>query len=81
MVRRTFILIMILFISGVPYSLFILLSFANLAPQYHFRIAYIFVNESLLFVMIALFKFTESFTASMKKIIYGRQNMVIPTMG
>ena len=79
MVRRTVILVMILFISGVPYSSFIFLSFANRAPQYHFRIAYVFVNGSMLFVMIALFQFTDPFKESIKKIIYGRPNTVLPT--
>jgi hypothetical protein len=78
MVRRIVILIQILFISGFPLSLFIFLSFANRAPKYHFRIGFIFVDISMLLVMIALFQFTDSLKASVKKIIYGRSNRVIP---
>jgi hypothetical protein len=78
MVRRIVILIKILFISGFPLSLFIFLSFANRAPTYHFRIGFIFVDASMLWVMIALFQFTDSLKAYVKKIIYGRSNRVIP---
>jgi hypothetical protein len=80
MVRRIVTLVMILFISGVPYSSFAFLSFANRAPKYHFRIAYVFANSSMLFVMIALFKFTDSLKASLKKFIKPPPNTVIPTM-
>jgi hypothetical protein len=80
MVRQTVILTMILSISGIPYSLFIFLSFANLAPTYNFRIAYIFANSSLTAVMIALFQFTDSLKTPVKKIICGRPNIVIPTV-
>jgi hypothetical protein len=79
-VRRTVILIMVLLISGLPYSSFIFLSFANRAPQYHFRIAYVFINFSLAAVMIALFKFTDRLRASVKKIINGRPNMSLRVM-
>lgn len=71
MVRRTVILVMILFISGIPYSLFIFISFANKAPQYHF---------CLLSLMIALFQFTDTFKIFLKKIIFGRSNIVISTV-
>jgi hypothetical protein len=80
LVRRTVILVMILFISGFPYSSFAFLSFANRAPKYHFRIAYVFVNSSMLFVMIALFKFTDSLKASLKKFLKLPPNTVIPIM-
>ncbi len=80
MVRRATILVTILFLSGIPYSSFIFLSFANQAPKYHFRIAYVFINFSLAAVMIAVFHFTDSLKTSAKKIICGRPNMVIPTV-
>jgi hypothetical protein len=78
MVRQIVILINILFISGFALSLFIFLSFANRAPIYHFRIGFIFVDASMLWVMIVLFQFTDSLKAYVKKIIYGRSNRVIP---
>jgi hypothetical protein len=78
MVRRIVILIHILFISGFPFSLFIFLSFANLAPKYRFRIGFIFVDVSMLLVLIALLQFTDSMKASVKKIIFGRSNQVVP---
>jgi hypothetical protein len=81
MARRIVILIHILFISGFPLSLFIFLSFGNLAPKYHFRIGFIFVEASLLFVLIALFQFTDSFKTSINKILQRRQgNMVAPIL-
>jgi hypothetical protein len=80
MVRRIFILIIIIFISGFPMTLFIFLSFGNLAPKYHFRIGFIFFDESMLCVMIALFQFTDLLKASVRKFIYGRQNMVLPIL-
>lgn len=61
-------------------TLFAFLSFGNLAPKYHFRIAFMFVEVSMLFVMIALFKFTDPLKASVKKIIYTQSNRVMPTV-
>lgn len=80
MTRRIVTLVEILFISGFPFSIFIFLSFANRAPKYHYRIGFIFVEASMLFVMIALFQFTDSVKASVKKIIYGRPTMVNPNL-
>ena len=76
MLRRTTILIMILFISGFPLSAFIFLSFADRAPNYHFRIAYVFLNGSMLLVMIALYQFTDSLQTAMKKLINLRPNTI-----
>ncbi len=74
MARRTVILIMILFISGFPYNSFVFLFFTNLSPKYHFRIAYVFVNGSMLLVMLALFTFTDSLKGSVKKLLNGPPN-------
>ena len=44
MVRRTVILVTILVTACFPYALFLLLSFFNQAPKYHFRIAFVFID-------------------------------------
>jgi len=77
-VRRIVILVHILLIGGIPMTLFIFLSFGNLAPKYHFRIGYLFVYVSILFIMITLFQFTDLLKASVKKLIYGQRNTVFP---
>jgi hypothetical protein len=76
MVRRTVILVMILFTICFPYEIFAIMSFFTSPPKYHFRIAYIFVDMSLVFVMIVLFQFTEPLKTSLMKVIHGRPNMV-----
>jgi hypothetical protein len=68
MVRRIIILLFILLTPGVPITLFFVLSFFDMAPQYHSRIGYFFVDISLLCVMIVLFQFTDSLKDSIKKI-------------
>ena len=65
MVRRTIILIAILLILGIPYTAFIIMSFFHRAPQYHFRIAYIFTDVSLPLMMVVLFQFNEPLKASL----------------
>jgi len=67
MVQRTVILITILIILAFPYILFIFMSFFNSAPKYHFRIADVFADASLVLVMIILFQFTEPLKTSMMK--------------
>jgi hypothetical protein len=59
MVRRTAILVSILIAYCFPYATFIFVSFFLAIPKYHFRISYIFIDTSYLFVMIALFQFTD----------------------
>jgi hypothetical protein len=56
------------------------MSFFNSAPKYYFRIAFIFVDVLFIWVMIAIFQFTDPLKASLKKIINGRRNLVIPTL-
>ncbi|CAF4769894.1 unnamed protein product, partial [Rotaria sp. Silwood2] len=80
MVRRIVILIMGIVTIGFPYALFIFISFFTTPPKYHFRIAYIFVDTSLAFVMIALFQFTEPLKISIMKRITRQVNVVIPTL-
>ncbi|CAF1494862.1 unnamed protein product [Adineta ricciae] len=59
MVRRIVILIFGITMIGIPYVTFIFISFFTTPPKYHFRVVFIFLDTSLLFVMIALFQFTD----------------------
>ena len=69
MVRRIVILVIILVILGLPYTILFIISFFTNPPKYHFRIAFLFVDVSLAFVIIALFQFTDPIkTYVMKKI-------------
>jgi hypothetical protein len=77
MVQRTVKLITILITIGFPYSLFIFMSFFYSAPKYDFRIAFLFVDVSLLFVIIAIFMFTDPLKASVMKRINVRPNIVV----
>jgi hypothetical protein len=80
MVRRTVILVSILFILCFPYAMFIFLSFFMEIPKYHFRIAYIFVDGSYTFVLITVFQFTDQLKTSIGKKIKGREIMVVTTI-
>jgi hypothetical protein len=81
MVRRTVILVSILIIYCFPYAMFIFLSFFIQIPKYHFRISYIFIDASYLFVIIALFQFTAPLKISIMKLIQKRQNNeILPTV-
>ncbi|CAF1469547.1 unnamed protein product [Adineta steineri] len=80
MVRRIVILVIGVVTLGFPYVLFTFISFFTTPPKYHFRIAYIFADASMAYVMIALFQFTDPLKEYVKKIIHGRSNAVIPTM-
>ncbi|CAF1091003.1 unnamed protein product [Adineta steineri] len=78
MVQRTMILTMIIVILGLPYASFIIVSFFTSPPFYHFRIAYIFVTISLVFVMIVLLEFTEPLKASITKKLHRQSNIIVP---
>lgn len=75
MVRRTVIVVTILVILCFPYALFIGISFFTPPPKYHFRIAYIFADVSILSVMLALFQFTDSLKSPLLKRIRNRSNV------
>jgi len=79
MVRRTVILVSILIIYCLPYAILIFLSFFIVIPIYHFRISYVFIDASYLFVIIVLFQFTDPLKTSIKKKICKRTNSVLPT--
>ncbi|CAF1090787.1 unnamed protein product [Adineta steineri] len=68
MVKRIVILVSIELTLGIPYTIFLLMGFINQPPKYSIRIAFSFVDVSLLFIMIALFQFTDPIkTIVMKK--------------
>ena len=77
MVRRTVILVSILFILCFPYAMFIFISFFTSIPKYHFRIAFLFIDISVVFVMIALFQFNDLIKISIMKIINLETNRII----
>jgi hypothetical protein len=81
MIRRIVLLISILLTLGVPYTTFVFMSFFNDTPEYHFRIAYLFADVSLVFVMIVLFQITDPIkTSVIKRIKNGRLIAVMPTV-
>ncbi|CAF0812796.1 unnamed protein product [Adineta steineri] len=73
MVFRIVILISIFFIS-------VFMGAFTSPSKYHFRIALTFIEISLVFVMIALFKFTDPVRTSIMKRINRRLNIVVATM-
>lgn len=80
MVRRTVILVASVVAIGFPYTMFLLISFFTSLPEYHLRIAYVFVDVSLAVMMTALFQFTEPIKAFLMKNTNGRMNRVLPTV-
>jgi hypothetical protein len=76
MFQRIIILITILVVLGVPYAIFIFMSFFTDPPKYHLRIAFSPVYVSLLCVIITSYKFTEPLKASILKIRNGRVNRI-----
>jgi hypothetical protein len=80
MVRRTVILVSILFILCFPYAMFIFLSFFMAIPTYHFRISYIFLDVSFLCVLFAIFQFTDPLKTSIMKKISKKTIAVLPTI-
>ncbi|CAF1201443.1 unnamed protein product [Adineta ricciae] len=77
MFRRTVTLLMILFVIDFPYGLFMFMSFLNRAPQYHFRIAYVFVDIALACVMVALFQFTDPLKQSIRQRFHWHSEVVV----
>ncbi|CAF3521464.1 unnamed protein product [Rotaria sp. Silwood1] len=67
MIRRIVSLVFILIALGFPYQTFIIMSFFNSAPKYHFRMAFMFIDVSLVFVLIALLEITEPLKTSLMK--------------
>ncbi|CAF1063223.1 unnamed protein product [Adineta steineri] len=77
MIERIVKLVMILVILTTPYVIFIIMSFFTTPPKYHFRIALLFVDVSLLLVTITICQFTDPIKASVIKRIKRRRNIAI----
>ncbi|CAF1316197.1 unnamed protein product [Rotaria sp. Silwood1] len=69
MVRNIVTISTILVILGLPYAIFILMSFFTTIPKYHFRIAFIFIDISTTATIIALFKTTDVIKAAAVQIV------------
>lgn len=82
MVRRTVILVSILFILCFPYALFIFLSFVTTITKYHFRITCSFLDTSYLGIICVVLLFTDPLKESLRKTrIYPfKQPMSLPTI-
>ncbi|CAF1069551.1 unnamed protein product [Adineta steineri] len=80
MVEHIIILITILLITGFPYEFFILLSFFTTPPKYHFRIAFIFIDVSIILITITLFYFTDLLKVSLRKRIKRRPRRIVPAI-
>jgi hypothetical protein len=80
MVHRIVMLVSILSAPGLPQLVFILMSFFTSPPKYDFRIVFVFGDVSLVFVMVALFQFTDTLKTSVKKFLQGRPNTVVPAL-
>jgi len=80
MVRRIIILIFGVVTLGIPYVTFIIMSFFTAPPKYDFRIAYLFGDASLAFVMIALFQFTDPLKEFIIRKLNVRANVILPTV-
>ncbi|CAF1408305.1 unnamed protein product [Adineta steineri] len=78
MIRNIVILVTILIGVGFVYAIFIIMSFFNSLPKYHFRIAYVFGSSSFLLVIITLFQFTDPLKISLRKLINRRPNKIAP---
>ncbi len=79
MVRRIFIIIIFLLIIGLPYCIFVFMSFITNPPKYYYRISLFFVDIGQTFIMIALFCFSQPLMDIIQK--FGRLfvNIVQPT--
>jgi 7 transmembrane receptor (rhodopsin family) len=80
MVRRIVILVISLTTLGFPYAVFMINAFFSSPPKYHFRIAFLFIDVSLVFVMCAMFQFTGSIKTFIKGKIINRANTIFPTI-
>ncbi len=80
MARRTIIIVMFFLTLGVPYAIFIVISFFITPTIYYFRITYLFVDFSLACVMIVLFQFTDPLKLSIKKKLNFRVTTVTPAI-
>jgi hypothetical protein len=76
MVVRIIKIVSILLSIGLPFTIFMFMSFFNSTPKYYFRITYTFMNVFLILVMIALFQNTDPVKTYLKKKINWRANKI-----
>lgn len=79
MVRRTVMILSILIGLGFPYLIYLLMSFFTNIYRYHLRISFVFIDMSLVLVIIPLFQFTEPLRTFVIKRIRRQPNVIIPT--
>jgi hypothetical protein len=77
MIRGIIRLVSILLSFGIPFTIFMFMSFFNREPKYSFRIAYIFIDVSLALVMIALFLNTDQVKRFVMKKINQSPNTIV----
>ncbi|CAF1209960.1 unnamed protein product [Adineta ricciae] len=76
MVQRIVTLLNIIVTIGVPYGIFVFISFFTTPPKYHFRIAFIFTDASILIALIVLLQFTDPLKKSLVKRFLQQPNAV-----
>jgi len=59
MVERIVTIISILVILGLPYTIFMFMSFIRKPPKYHYRISILFVDLAQAFIMVVLLKSSQ----------------------
>ncbi|CAF1085250.1 unnamed protein product [Adineta steineri] len=69
LVQRTFVLCNTLIVLGLPYMIFVLMSFFTPPPKYHFRIIFIGIDISVLAVVIIGYCFTPNIKTIIQKIL------------
>jgi hypothetical protein len=79
MVRRIIITISILVILGLPYTIFMFMSFITKPPKYYYRIAVIFADLPQTFIIIVQFKFSQPVMDVLLKFKRRFSNTVHPT--
>lgn len=78
MVRQIVVIITILVVLGLPYTSFIFMSFVTSPPKYCLRIASIFIDTSLMFVVIGLLQFTEPLKSSVTRRLHLHPATTVP---
>ncbi|CAF1328406.1 unnamed protein product [Adineta ricciae] len=73
MVYRIVILVFILLALGFPYVVFIFMGYFSTPPRYHFRIAYVFIDVSLVLIMVTIFRITDPLRASIMRRVNRRE--------
>ncbi|CAF1018553.1 unnamed protein product [Adineta steineri] len=69
LVQRTFVLTNTLIVLGLPFMIFVLMSFFTPPPKYHFRIAFLCADISVLVVIIIGYCFTPNIKTIIRKIL------------